>query len=812
MTKKSTFLIVLLLIFMQVIFAQTYNRFITGKIVDNQKNPLPNINIKIKNQQVSAGTVSDINGNFKLLVHSAVVTIKVSAIGFESKDIKIEFAENTTVSVNIVLNDKTYELNEITVTPEKSLLDNNISKAKKRHNEIPGGTNLFELQNLPVQSSHTLKDAMRLVPGIHIQEFFGANDQPRLNIRGSGIQSNPQFRGVELLQDGISTNFSDGSFIIGLMEPRAANYIEVFRGANSLKYGTATLGGAVNLISKDGYTSSPLLIKLQGGSFKYMGGSISSGSVFGKNDYYTSISYNKADGFRNFNESDRLNAMLNIGRKFTKNLESRLYVTFTDLSFDVPGPLTQAQIDDDPKQNNPGINPPVSIGPNVIRDKPGRESQVFRIANRTYCSLSEKSTLSTGIYYQYADDTFTFPITSGVRHSKHNDFGFNFFYNYKTDKNKFVIGITGNTGNIERKYFTNMKGKKDINYADNKLTSNNISFIFEDIYKFTPKLSVVATMQVSYNERNNEDQFATPKLRPFAAFTPKGILKGVFKSENSSQDKNYTGFNPKLGFIYHFNETNRVYANVSRSYEPPTFDELINISGGNPNKSPGVFEAADLDDQTATTFEIGSKGKYNILNWDISIYHSRVKNEILTTTDIFGITGITRNSTDATIHRGMELGLGIEIFKNLFSANGDKLNFNTVYNYNDFYFNEGFYEDKQIAGIPKHYLFMNLEYKHPSGIFAAVNMETLPEKTPTDHQNTLFQKSYTLLGFRIGYNKNRFGIFIEGKNLTDEKYAASYVIRDVVKDPAPPVLSPENVTTFIPGTGRNIIAGISFNL
>lgn len=800
-----------LFFFMQVLSAQTYEKTINGSIFDRLQKPLAGINIKIEGQP--AGTISDENGNFYLSVKSNSTTIIISGIGFHEQQFNVVFDENTSVKVKVELNEQTYELNEVFVSPQKSLLDNNISKAKQRHAEIPGGTNIFELKDLSVQSSHTLKDAMRLVPGIHVQEFFGANDQPRLNIRGSGIQSNPQFRGVELLQDGIPTNFSDGSFIIGVMEPRAANYIEVFRGANSLRYGSATLGGAVNLVSKDGYTSSPVSLTIQGGSFGYLGGGISSGKVFGKNDYYSSLSYNKSDGYRESNESSRLNAMLNIGRKFSEKFENRIYFTFTDLSFDVPGPLTQAQLDKDPTQINPGINTtnePYSIGPNVVRDKPGRSSKVFRVANKTQYVINGKEELSVGISYQYTDDMFTFPITEGVRYSLHNDFGVNLFYDYTGSKNKLTLGINALAGNIDRQYYINMNGKKGAKYADNLLTSTNLTLVLEDVYKLTSKLSAIAVLQTSYNVRNNEEQFETPESRPFYNFASQ--TSGVFQSENSSQDKNYTGFNPKLGLIYSFDKANRAFVNVSRSYEPPTFDELINFSGSTPNNSPLSIEPADLDAQTATTYEIGTKGVYKIFNWDLCFYHSRVTNEILTTTDLSGIVGVTRNSPDLTIHQGIELGMGITVFENLISKKGDKLRYNAVYNLNDFYFNEGFYKDKQIAGVPKHYLFMNLEYKHPSGVFTTVNMESLPEKTATDHQNTIFQQSYTLFGFRIGYNKKRLGFFIEGKNITDKKYAASYIIRDVVSDPQSPVLGPDEVTTFIPGTGRNFIAGLSFNL
>ena len=679
-----------------------------------------------------------------------------------------------------------------------------------KHKAIPGGTNIISMKGLNTQRSLTLKDALQLQPGVMIQEFFGANDQPRLNIRGSGIQSNPQRRGINLLQDGISTNFSDGSYIIGILEPRAANYIEVFRGANALKYGAASLGGAINLVSKNGYNASPMELKLEGGSFDYFGGSLSSGLVFGKNDIYTSISYNNAKGFREHNTSSRFNALMNIGRKFSDKFESRLYVNYTNLKFDIPGPLTQAQLDENPEQISTGINPPKSIGPNVVRDKPGRASDVFRIANKSVYQINSNNKFTFSLQYQYGDDTFIFPMAVGIRHSISNDLGFDATFNTKSQKNSLSIGFNASTGNTQREYFVNLKGEKGKQYAANKLTATNFVFYAEDVYKLTSKLSGIASVQLSSNTRNNKEDFVTPTTRPFFNFATQSY--GTFASSDSSLDQNYFGFNPKIGLIYNLKNQQQVFFNVSRSYEPSTFDELINQSKGNPNKSPEEFKAVKLDEQTGTTIELGTRGSYKRVNWDISLYHSLVKNEILTTTDLFGISGTTRNSPDQTIHQGLELGFGAILFKNIFSKNNDEINFKGVYNYSNFYFGEGIYKDKQLAGIPKHYIASSLEYKHPNGIFASVNTEWLPEDTPTDHQNTIFQKSYQLMGFRLGYNKRKWSVFVEGKNITNEKYASSYLIRDVVIDPPPPVLTPANVTTFIPGAGINFIVGLNYKL
>ena len=95
--------------------------------------------------------------------------------------------------------------------------------------QVPGGTNLAEPQKEARLA--TLRDALDYQPGIVMQDFFGGTDQPRLSIRGSGIQSNPVNRGVLLLQDGLPLNEADGSFIIGLIEPRNAALISARRGS-----------------------------------------------------------------------------------------------------------------------------------------------------------------------------------------------------------------------------------------------------------------------------------------------------------------------------------------------------------------------------------------------------------------------------------------------------------------------------------------------------------------------------------------------------------------------------------------------------
>jgi len=120
-----------------------------------------------------------------------------------------------------------------------------IDEARNELKKVAGGTNLIEIAKLPARQA-TLQDALGFEPGIIMQSFFGGNDQPRLNIRGSGMQSNPVNRGIQLLYDGLPINQADGSFIIGFLDVKSAEMVSVYRGANAQRYGGTSMTIGIN--------------------------------------------------------------------------------------------------------------------------------------------------------------------------------------------------------------------------------------------------------------------------------------------------------------------------------------------------------------------------------------------------------------------------------------------------------------------------------------------------------------------------------------------------------------------------------------
>lgn len=697
--------------------------------------------------------------------------------------------------------------------PNYSLTSPTMIQALSSQRRIAGSTSLVEIK-ADNQHLATMKDALRLQPGVIIQDMFGGNDQPRLNIRGSGIQSNPQRRGVYLLQDGIPVNFSDGSYVVGIMDAMTAQYIEVFKGANALRFGAGTLGGALNFVSRTALSDTTTSIKLEGGSYGSFGLTFTTGRRMGAWDVFAASTYNRQDGYRIYNQNRRLTASLNIGwRNKNKTLENRTFMHFTHLFFEMPGPLTLDQLMKDPKQVSAGVDLPFSMGPNILRDKPYRSVDMVRIANQTGIHLSNTSNLSAAVYYQYANDWFAFPITISIPHSYNNDVGMTLFYNYSHARIQLSSGLLGSWGWIDRRTHINKDGKASFMFAHDRLQAANLTTFVEVDYALKDRLHVVLDVHGVLNKRNSRDVFSDPSLRPW--YSHMSGKYRYFYSNNSSQRRQYAAFNPRIGMVFNAvkHKDIQLFANISRSYEPPTFDELVGTEvTSNINTSPKKLFSIGLEKQTATTFEVGSKGRLRQLSWNVAYYHSWVNHEILEVKDY--VRGLKRTENyPHTLHQGLEIGIQAASKPHFFGRNIGTFTLGAVYDYSRFIFKGGKYDGKYLAGIPKHYVNASLDYRHSSGLNGSVALELKPGKTPIDHTNTMFQPAYHVWNARFGYQLGKhINVYAEMKNIANRRYASSYIVSDEIHQPAVPFpnFTAHQLTFFIPGPVRSVYAGLTW--
>ena len=150
---------------------------------------------------------------------------------------------------------------------------------------------------------------------------------------------------------------------------------------------------------------------------------------------------------------------------------------------------------------------------------------------------------------------------------------------------------------------------------------------------------------------------------------------------------------------------------------------------------------------------IGIRGELGLVSWDLAIYRSWMRNELLGLNNNQGVPLGTVNAPK-TIHQGVEWQLEVELAHSLLVRNGDTKKTDRIvlqqsYTLNDFHFrNNVYYRNNQIAGIPSQFYKGELRYEHPCGFYFATNVEWNIVKYPVDEANTLFADPYALLGVR----------------------------------------------------------------
>src|SRR5262249_22259378 len=219
-----------------------------------------------------------------------------------------------------------------------------------------------------------------------------------------------------------------------------------------------------------------------------------------------------------------------------------------------------------------------------------------------------------------------------------------------------------------------------------------------------------------------------------------------------------------------------------------SFDNMVEFTEG-PDSSV-VY--TPLQPQHAWTVEIGTRGEYSRVQWDLSLYRSWFRDELLEINDAFGNDLGARN-VPRTTHQGIEVSLEIELLREILvpkqsNRPGDRLSFDQSYTLNDFHFDQNaVYRDNRLPGIPAHVYEAQLLYEGTFGFYAGSNVQCTLSRYPVDEANTLFADSYALLGFRAGFGRtNGFSVFIDCRNLTNQRYAASIdVIADARTEPSP---------------------------
>ncbi|WP_340646936.1 TonB-dependent receptor [Phenylobacterium sp.] len=636
-----------------------------------------------------------------------------------------------------------------------------VANARARLSETPGAVAVVSAESYATRYAPGVADLLRDVPGVYAQKKWGG--ETRLSIRGSGIGNPSHNRGTLLAQDGVPFNEADGFGDFQLIDPSIARYTEIYKGGNALRFGGALLGGAINLVTPTGRDAgAENLLRLEGGSHGTLRAHAEAARVWGDWDAFAAVTAGQVEGWRALSAGQDQHASLNIARRFGAEQEVRLLINGGYVHQEIPGAVTLSQALNDPQSANPTNR--------VLNYQ--RDMGSVRSALQTRWRLTPTTMFEGGVYATWKD--LDHPIFQVIDQESRNwgVFGrFDWDGELAGRRADAFYGASFRSGDLDANQWVNRAGSRGAQTAKSRQNATGLDLFGEGRLFVTDQVAVVAGG--SYGRAT----------RDYQSFK----LPGVAATFDLTTGKDYDWLAPRLGLLWQDASGAQVYANLTRSVEPPNFSALAPTVGG--------FTA--LQPQEAWTGEVGTRGRRGPLIWDVTLYRAELKHELLnyTVNPAQGIPAATFNA-DKTVHQGLEAGLDWTIFQ--------RLRLRQTYTWSDFRFKGDVqYGDHRLPVVPEHFYRAELRYDAPSGWFVAPSVEWSVQDTVVDYQNTLRSPGYAVANLGAGWKlENGVSLFLDARNLFDERYVSNFGATTDARRVSQAV--------FFAGEGRSVFGGLTW--
>lgn len=615
------------------------------------------------------------------------------------------------------------------------------------------------------RSVATLAEALRLLPGVVLQESFGGFEPPRLLIRGSGLDSAPTSRGVALLVDGLSFARADGAFHSGLLDPRLFSRLEVYRGTVHAALTPAVLGGVLNAVTPAAETPRTSL-RLETGSFAAWRGGLTTGFTRAGTSAHFAGSFARQDGYRPQSRQQRAAAAAFVRHDFSRDRVLELSAYGARPDYDVPGPLTFVDALDRPR----------AVSAAVLRDQPHRRSSLLRVAAQFKAGPADQAS-AVGLAWQRWHDDFRQLQPNGGTDSTSDDLN-----GQATIARTVEIGSVRHhllargifsAGTTDYQRYLNDRGTRGATFADLDLAAGTFALSLEDIVWLRPDLALGAGVTALHARR--------------AIRGPVGLARTL----------ELTDLSPRAGLHWQLGHDLSLHAAASHGAEPPTFDDLISVQGTHPHLA---VRTRDLAAQEAATVELGFRGRTGRLSWSATVYRGGWRNEILKLADA---AGLPRGAVNAsrTVHQGIEAAARWRLLERT-----HRLSLAATGTWNRFRFDhDAIHGDNRLAGAPPFVGAAELHYENPRGWSAGLETTWLAGRTPVDHANRMHYGGHALLHARFSWKlTTHLTAHLTARNLADRRHVASTAgVLDLARHPA-------TTAIFLPGAGRSLTLGLEW--
>lgn len=552
--------------------------------------------------------------------------------------------------------------------------------------KIPGNVQSATADELERSQALDVSDFINQTMGsVSINAAQNNPFQPDLKFRGftaSPLVGNAQ--GISVYQDGVRINEPFGDAVNFELLPKSAiASMNMMSGSNPL-FGLNTLGGALSIQTKNGFTHSGHSLEAYTGSFGRDSGTIESGGNNGTLGYFVTGSITKEDGWRDFSPSRVEQFFSNLSyRNEGTSLDFGVTLVDSDLNGNGASPIELVDIDREavfthPDNTQNELRMFTLNGSHWINDNVMLSANTYYRQSDRYSFNGDGSELEIDganivdddgeIISPFAPLGFTgdeeFIALNNTSRTKQDSYGFGVQSTFLNDlfsrDNQLIVGASYDRSEVrhgsqsEIAQFTDSRGTSgtgfiiDETVVDGDIDTDTFSVFFTNTHSLTDRLDL------TFGGRYNWIQIDIS-----------GTSEGGEQNLNEAGNKHvFKRFNPTVGLTYALQENLVAYGNYSESNRAPTPSELTCSERNSPCAYPNAFLAdPPLDDVVARTIEAGLKGHNGSINWNAGVFYTQLKDDLFFFPDVEDDVSDPRltlgnfDNIDKTARAGLELGL-----------------------------------------------------------------------------------------------------------------------------------------------------------
>ena len=544
---------------------------------------------------------------------------------------------------------RTTRLDEVVVKGEKLFTIERLPKVQATYLWSGKKNEVINVQKLDANiTERTPRQIFSKVPGVFVYDMDGTGNQMNISTRGLDPHRGWEFN---VRKNGVITNSDMYGYPAShyAMPMEAVERIEMVRGAGSLQYG-AQFGGMLNYVSKKPDTTRALAFESINavGSFNTLSTYQAIGGKVGGFRYYAYYNKRTSDGYRKNSHSDFDAQSLMVTYAPNKKLELTAEIARSKFVYRMPGPLTDSMFYANPRQSTRARNyySPEIFVPSLSLDWLISQRTRFSVVVSGLLGVRNSVMFNQPANVEDAVDPETLQQAPRVVDVDHyNSYTMEMRVLHVYDLGKISGAISGgiqlmNNDQHRQQLGTGTTGSDfDITRIDGlwgrdlHFKTHNIALFVENGFWITPSLVVSPGMRMELG--------ATDMTGTINYYDPGEVPQTI------EHQFPLFGINAE----YTFGNGTSFYGGWSQAYRPVIFQDVIPAT---------TFERSDdnLRDARGHNIELGYRGTFNAIRWDISAFTMRYDNR---TGALLGDAGGGEFSVMST-NIGDAITSGLEIF------------------------------------------------------------------------------------------------------------------------------------------------------